>query len=271
MIVIGEKINGAVPKTGVAIANRDAEYIKELVRMQETAGVSYLDVCASTDADIEYEALCWLIDTVQEVNTIPLCVDSPDPEIILKVFPRVKEPGLINSISLEGNKCELLFPLLRDNPEWKAVALCSGGDVGVSYTAEQKAELAFKIIERAAEYGVTEDRLFLDLLIFDASTRNDTAIEFCKAIRMIKERYPNTIITGALSNVSFTLPVKKALNMAFLTLAMDAGLDSFIGDTTNRDLKALMLATNILIGKDKHCRKYTNAYRKGEIGPIKKD
>ncbi len=270
MIVIGEKINGAVPKTGAAIANRDAEYIKQLVRDQEAAGVAYLDVCASTDADIEYETLCWLLDVVQEVNTIPICIDSPDPEILLKVFPKVKEPGLINSISLEGNKCELILPLLRDNPEWKVVALCSGGDKGVSYTAEDKAELAFELIEKAAEYGVSEDRIFLDLLIFDASTRGDTATEFNKAIRMIKEKYPKVLITGALSNVSFTLPVKKALNSAFLVLAMEAGLDSFIGDTTNRDLKAVMLAADVLLEKDRHCRKYTTAFRKGEIGPVKK-
>ena len=139
-----------------------------------------------------------------------------------------------------------------------------------SGTAEDKAELAFELIEKAAEYGVSEDRIFLDLLIFDASTRGDTATEFNKAIRMIKEKYPNVLITGALSNVSFTLPVKKALNSAFLVLAMEAGLDSFIGDTTNRDLKAVMLAADVLLEKDRHCRKYTTAFRKGEIGPVKK-
>ena len=268
MIIIGEKINGAVPKTRAAIEARDAEYIKELVRIQEAAGVAYLDVCASTDPSEEYDTLCWLIDTVQEVNTIPICIDSPDPNMLVKVFPKIKTPGLINSVSLEGSKCDILLPLLRDNPEWKIIALASS-DEGVPYMAEDKVRNCFRLIEKCAEYGIAEDRIFNDLLIFDASTRQDTLTEFAKATRMVKEKYPNTIVTGALSNVSFTLPVKKALNQAFLVLAMQAGLDSFIGDPTNRDLKATMLAADVILEKDNHCRKYTTAYRKGEIGPIK--
>ncbi len=268
MIVIGEKINGAVPKTRAAIEARDKEYIQELVRIQEAAGVSYLDVCASTDPSEEYETLCWLIDVVQEINTIPICIDSPDPNMLVKVFPKIKTPGLINSISLEGDKCDILLPLLRDNPEWKVVALASSDD-GVPYTADEKVNNCFKLIEKCAEYGISEDRIFNDLLIFDASTRADTLTAFAEATRRVKEKYPNTIVTGALSNVSFTLPVKKALNQAFLVLAMQAGMDSFIGDTTNRDLKATMLAADIMLEKDNHCRKYTTAFRKGEIGPIK--
>lgn len=268
MIVIGEKINGAVPKTRAAIEARDKEYIKELVRIQEAAGCDYIDVCASTDASVEYDTLCWLIDCVQEVNTKPICIDSPDPNMLVKVFPKINEPGLVNSVSLEGNKCDILFPLLRDNPEWKIVALASS-DNGVPYTADEKVANCFALIEKAAEYGITEDRIMNDLLIFDASTRSDCLSAFTEATRRVKEKYPNTIVTGALSNISFTLPVKKALNSAFLVLAMEAGLDSFIGDLTNRDLKAVMMAADVLLDNDKHCRKYTTAFRKGEIGPIK--
>ena len=46
MIIIGEKINGAIPATGEAIRSRDANYIRNLAKMQEEAGANYLDVCA---------------------------------------------------------------------------------------------------------------------------------------------------------------------------------------------------------------------------------
>lgn len=268
MIVIGEKINGAIPKTGEAIANRDAEYIKKLVIDQEAAGADYLDVCAATDPELEYDALCWLIDTVQEVNTKPICIDSPDPNMLVKVFPKINKPGLINSISLEGNKCEIILPLLKENPEWGVVALCSS-DEGVSYTVESKVKLAYELIEKAAEYGVTPDRMHIDLLVFAVSAVADSCSTFCEACRIVKEKYPTVNITEALSNISYGLPVRKALNMAFLTLSMNAGLDSLIGDPLNRDVKAAMLATDVLLEKDKHCRKYASAYRKGEIGPVK--
>ena len=268
MIVIGEKINGAIPKTGEAIANRDAEYIKKLVMDQEAAGADYLDVCAATDPELEYDALCWLIDTVQEVNTKPSCIDSPDPNMLVKVFPKINKPGLINSISLEGNKCEILLPLLRDNPEWGVIALCSSDD-GVSYTTESKVDLACKLIEKAGEYGVTPDRMHIDLLVFAVSAVADSCQTFCEACRIVKEKYPTVNITEALSNISYGLPVRKSLNMAFLTLSMNAGLDSLIGDPLNRDVKACMLATDVLLQKDRHCRKYSTAFRKGEIGPVK--
>lgn len=268
MIIIGEKINGAIPKTGEAIANRDAEYIKDLVIKQEAAGADYLDVCAATDPELEYDALCWLIDTVQEVNTKPICIDSPDPEMLVKVFPKIKMPGLINSISLEGKKCDIILPLLRDNPEWGVIALCSG-DEGVSYTVEAKVRLAFQLIEKAAEYGVTPDRMHLDLLVFAVSAVEDTALTFFEALRQVKAKYPTVNVTEALSNISYGLPVRKSLNMAFVTLSMEAGLDSLIGDPLNRDVQAAILATDVLLMKDSHCRKYTKAFRQGKIGPVK--
>ena len=109
MILIGEKINGAIPVVAEAIANRDAAFIQKRALDQEAAGADYLDVCAGTAPELEYDALCWLIDTVQAVATKPICIDSPNPEMLARVFPKLEKPGLINSISLEGNKCEVLL------------------------------------------------------------------------------------------------------------------------------------------------------------------
>ena len=121
MIIIGEKINGAIPSVAGAIARRDDSYITKLVIRQEEAGADYLDICAGTSAEEEKDALLWLIDVVQSQATKPICIDSPDPHVLLEVFPRLQKPGLINSISLEGEKCDLLLPLLKENPDRKSV------------------------------------------------------------------------------------------------------------------------------------------------------
>ena len=78
MIIIGEKINGAIPSTAKAIAAKDGEFIKNLAKIQAEAGVDYIDVCASVDDDIELETMKWLIDLVQEVTDLPIAVDSPN-------------------------------------------------------------------------------------------------------------------------------------------------------------------------------------------------
>lgn len=269
MIFIGEKINGAIPTVAEAIASRDTTFIQQRVLDQEAAGVNYLDVCAGTAPELEYDALCWLIDTVQEVATKPICIDSPDPQMLIRVFPKLQQPGLINSISLEGNKCEVLLPLLRDNPEWGVVALCCDQS-GIPATADAKVQNAFTLIEKAAEYGVTPDRIHIDPLVLALSAVGDSALQFLEAIRRIKEKYPTVHVTAALSNVSYGMPVRKLINVNFLTLCMAAGLDSVIADPLNRDVIGTIYATDALLNKDRHCRKYNTAYRKGIIGPLKK-
>ena len=269
MIIIGEKINGAIPATANAIAQRDADYILNLVKIQEEAGADYLDVCAGTTPEEEKEALLWLIDVVQSQATKPICIDSPDPQILVDVFPKLKKPGLLNSISLEGKKCEILLPLLRENPEWGVVALCCDNS-GVAESADDKVKNAFRLIECAAEYGISPDRIHIDPLVLALSAVNDSALQFTEAIRRIKEKYPTVNVTAALSNISFGLPVRKLINTHFLTLCMQAGLNSVIADPANRDVTATLFAVEALLGRDKYCRKYTTAYRKGKIGPAKK-
>lgn len=265
MILIGEKINGSIPKTAAAIANRDVAYIQELVRMQEKSGADYLDVCAGTTPELEYETLCWLVDIVQEIAEKPICIDSPDPNILLRIFPKLQKPGLINSISLEGEKCNILLPLLKENPDWGVVALCCDQN-GVAAKAEDKASLAFQLIEKAGEYGIAHERIHIDPLVLALSAVNDSAVQFCKAIQMIKEKYPNVNITAALSNISFGMPARGILNRNFLTMAMIYGLDSVIADPCTKSVIENIFVGEALLGRNKFCRKYNKAYRNGLIG-----
>ncbi len=268
MIIIGEIINGTIPKTKQAIEEKNREYIQELVRTQEQAGAAYLDVCAGTAPEIEYETLTWLLDAVQEISTKPICIDSPDPEMLIRVFDQIKTPGLINSISLEGEKCEILLPLLQKNPEWGVVALACDNN-GVTEKAEAKAELAFQLIEKAAEYGVTPDRMHIDPLVLALSAVNNSCLEFTKAIKIIKAKYPSVHVTAALSNISFGMPARRIINTNFLTLSMAAGLDSMIADPTSRAVTETIYGTEALLGQDRLCRNYNKAFRKGIIGTKK--
>ena len=265
MILIGEKINGAIPSVGNAIANRDEAWIIDLVQRQEAAGADYLDVCAGTTPELEYDTLCWLIDVVQSVANKPICIDSPDPHMLLRVFPKLTKPGLVNSISMEGEKCDVLLPLLKENPDWGVVALCCDPK-GIAEKAEDKFALAVQLVEKAAAYGITPDRIHIDPLVLALSAVDNSALEFCKAIRMIKEKYPSINVTAALSNISYGMPARKVVNISFLVMAIESGLDSMIADPLNRDSMGVMYATEALMQKDKYCRKYNKAYRKGIFG-----
>lgn len=266
MTVIGEKINGAIPKLAAAIRERDEAYIIESIREQERAGVDYLDICAGTAPEEEYGALCWLIDIAQANSDRPICLDSPDPRMLERVFPRVRKPGILNSISAEGNKCEILLPILRSEPDWQVIALCSGNG-GIAAAAEEKAALAFTLIEEAARYGVAPERIHIDPLVLALPAVNDSALQFCDAIRRIKARCPQVRIAAALSNISYGMPARALLNRNFLTMAMCAGLDTVICNPCDREIAGNLYATQALLGRDRHCRKYNSAFRSGQIGP----
>ena len=108
MIIIGEKINGAIPATAKAIAARDAEYITHMARIQTAAGVDYIDVCASVENNVELETMKWLIDIVQEVTETPIAVDSPNEQTCIAAMNYCNKPGLFNSVSMEGNKVDVV-------------------------------------------------------------------------------------------------------------------------------------------------------------------
>ena len=118
MIIIGEKLNGSIPSVARAIADKDAELIKDSARKQAEAGATFLDVCASVEEDVEVETLKWMLDLVQEVTATPICVDSPSAKSCVAAIPFCKRTGLVNSVSLEGDKIATIFPVIADtDPE----------------------------------------------------------------------------------------------------------------------------------------------------------
>lgn len=267
MIIIGEKINGAIPSVAEAIEKRDAAFIRNLVKRQVDAGVDYLDVCAGTSVDKELAALNWLLDIVQEETDTCLCVDSPDARILEAVLPKVKRKGLINSVSGEGDKCEVIYPLMQGN-DWQVIALTCDNN-GIPDTVQKRVDISVMLINKAAEYGIGPERIFIDPLVMSLAARNDCMLSFMAAVREIKRLNPSVKTTSGLSNISFGMPYRKIINLNFLTLALSAGMDSVIIDPTNRDVYATILAVEALLNRDRHCRKYNKAYREGKIGPVK--
>ncbi|MDR1509488.1 MAG: methyltetrahydrofolate cobalamin methyltransferase [Synergistaceae bacterium] len=267
MIIIGEKINGSIPSTAKAIAARDETYIRGLARRQAECGAEYLDVNAGTTPEQERDTLRWLISLVQDEVDTPICIDSSNPEVILEMIPGVKKPGMINSVSDEARKCERLFPHVAKS-EWKIIALTCD-DNGIPTDPDVKYSVARTIIEKAAVHGIARDRLFVDALVNTIGTTPEAQISFSAAVREIKRTWPEVHITSGLSNISFGMPFRKAINMSFLTLAMRAGMDSAIMDPTDRDMLGMLYATQVLLAQDEDCVDYLMAYRDGLFGAKK--
>lgn len=265
MIIIGEKINGTIPGVKQAIAERNEEFIRELAIRQVECGADYVDVCAGTAPEVEVETLKWLMEIVQNAVDKPLCIDSPNPRTIAEVIEYTKKPGIINSVSEEGEKCEIIYPLIQGT-EWQVIALTCDNK-GIPSGVERRVEIARSLIEKAQRYDIAPERIYIDPLVMALSADNRSLLNFVDTLTAIKKMYPTVRFTSGLSNISFGMPFRRAVNQAFMTIAMYAGMDSAIMDPCNREMLAVLLATRALLGQDRYCRNYYNAYRKKMIGP----
>ncbi|SFR01104.1 methyltetrahydrofolate cobalamin methyltransferase [Desulfoscipio geothermicus] len=265
MIIIGEKINGTIPSVKKAIENKDEEHIRNLAVKQVEAGADYLDVCASTAPEIEAETLKWLMDIVQNAVDKPLCIDSPNPRVIEQVFKYAKQPGIINSVSEEGEKCEVIYPMIQGT-EWQVIALTCDNK-GIPSDVPTRVDITKIMVEKAQKYDITPDRIHIDPLVMALSADNQSFLNFIETLTTVKKLYPTIKVTSGLSNISFGMPLRKIINQHFLTIAAYAGMDSAILDPCNRDILTTLLATEALLGRDRHCRNFANAYRKNKIGP----
>ena len=258
MIIIGEKLNGSIPSVAKAIAEKDADLLRERARMQAEAGATFLDVCASVEEAVEVETLKWMIDLVQEVTDTPICVDSPSARSCVAAIPFCKRPGLINSVSLEGDKIDTIFPVIADT-DWECVALLCDND-GIPDSVERRMKIFFGIMEKAKQYGIAPSRLHIDPLVVTLGTDQTALTVFADCCRRIKYEYPEIHITSGLSNISFGLPVRKNINQAFMVLAMNAGMDSAIVDPTNKNMIGMIYATNALLERDEYCLQYIDKF-----------
>lgn len=266
MIIIGEKINGAIPAVKAAIAERDADVIRQRAIMQAEAGAHFIDCAPSTAPALEYDAMVWLIGLIQEVTDKPICIDSPNAKLLARILEEghVRKPGMVNSVNEEGDKCETIFPLIAGT-DWHVLGLTCDQD-GIPAQAEKKLDIAKRIIDKADHFGVKLENLHIDPCVMALATMPSSMRDFEQVIQGVHDYAPQVKVTGAISNISFEMPARKYINSNCMAYAIRAGLDSAILDPCNVDMMSTIYACEALCGIDKGGRKYNRAYRQGKIG-----
>lgn len=259
MQIIGEKINGTRKRVARAIAERDADFITNLAVKQTEAGSTWLDVNAGTHPEQEPDDLVWLIETVQQAVDTPLCLDSANPKALEAGLAAVNKTPMINSISGEPQRLAEVLPLVAAHG-CQVIALAMD-EKKIPETSDKRFEIIGRVVAAAREAGVPDNHLYCDPLAMTIGTKTDSAVVACETIRKIKSAYPEVHFTIGLSNISFGLPARKYVNRTFLTLAMEAGLDSAILDPLNKEMQIAILSTELVLGRDKHCLSYLRASR----------
>ena len=261
--VIGERINTSRKKVLGAVADRDAAYIINDVKQQQDAGADFIDVNAGARIGHEEEDMKWLLETIQPVASVPLALDSPDPAILEMAFSMVDKEPLINSISLEKERFDAMRPFL-EGKECKVIALCMDDD-GMPASSSDIVQRAENLIKALNQIRIATADIYVDPLVQPVSTDTGKGLMVLDAVQAIKKHFPDVHITGGLSNISYGLPQRKIVNRTFITLMMQAGMDSAIIDPLDQKIMAAIRTTDMLLGKDDFCMNFLSGVRAGRI------
>jgi 5-methyltetrahydrofolate--homocysteine methyltransferase len=264
MFIIGEKINATRKSIDAAIKGRDIAHIQEVAKAQEQAGAHSLDVnCGTVQASEEPETMKWLVQIVQEVSDLPLCIDSPNAEALAAGLQVHKGKAWINSMSGEEARYQSVLPLVQ---QYKAgvVALCND-DRGLPSSREMALEVGDALVTRLVKEGVPLDDIYLDPLVRTLATSPETVVDSLEVMRELSHRFPGLHFVSGLSNVSYGLPERRHLNRAFVVMSIANGLDAVITDPLDAQLVALMYAAEALANKDRFCMNYIGAFNNGKL------
>ena len=264
MIIIGERINATRKTIAAAIAARDEQHIVKVATEQVAAGASYLDINGGDPRQgAEVANMEWLVNLVQANTSVPLCLDSADPEAIEKGLSLVKAKPIVNSVSLEKERLEKFLPVLKRH-ECMVVALCMA-DGGMPGGVDDRVDRASRLIEILAGVGRAHDEIIVDPCFMPVSAEPASGKAVCQAVAAIKAKYPQVHIGGGLSNVSYGLPGRKYVNLAMVAAAVYHGMDAAIIDPCTPYMVPLMLAAEVLSGADEWCANYVSAHRQGRL------
>lgn len=242
--MIGERINPTgKPLLREALKTGNMTYILQEAIQQKEHGAHLLDVNVGLPEINEAEVMVEVIKKIQEIIQLPLQIDSTQIEVLEKGVRYYNGKALINSVNGKAESMAKVFPIAK---KYGACVLgLTLDERGIPASAEERLEIAKKIVETAQSYGIAKEDILIDCLVLTASAQQAEVKETLKAVRLVKERLACQTVLGV-SNVSFGLPNRPLLNRTFLSAAMGNGLDAAIINPLDQEMVGTVDAFNVL-------------------------
>jgi len=258
--VIGERINPTRrKKLASTMAEGDFSVAQEDAIKQVEAGAHILDVNAGIPGGDEPALLKGAVEAVISVVDVPLCIDSANPvalEAALGIYPG---KALINSTTAEEHMMNLILPLAKEH-DAGVIGVITDDD-GIPATPQARLKTAEKILERAGKQGIPSEDIIIDTLALTVGADHNAGRVTLESISLIRKELGVNMKLCA-SNVSFGLPDRKIINIAYLALAISRGMTTAITDPTITEIQTMLLACDLLMGHDEYGMNWIKAYRK---------
>lgn len=258
-VIIGERINPTGRKIlAEEMKNGDYSRVQADALAQVEAGAQMLDVNAGIPLADEPRILAEVIQLVQSITHVPLCIDSSIIAALEAGLAVYQGRALVNSVTGEDESLERVLPLVAKYGA--SVVAISNDETGISQDINVRYKVAQKIVERAADHGISRDRVVVDPLVMPIGAINDSGRQVMALVRRLREELKVNTTCGA-SNVSFGLPNRNGINSAFLTMAIGAGMTSAITSPLHAEVMQAVLGADVMMGHDPNCANWIRKYR----------
>jgi 5-methyltetrahydrofolate--homocysteine methyltransferase len=258
-VIIGERINPTGRKLlAEEMKAGDFSRVERDVLAQVEAGAHMLDVNAGIPLSDEPAILARTIQLVQSLTDLPLSIDSSIVEALEAGLAVYQGKALVNSVTGEDERLERVLPLIRKYGA--AVVAISNDDTGISEDPDVRFAVAKRIVERAADHGIPSSDIIVDPLVMPIGAMATAGRQVFSLVRRLREELKVNSICGA-SNVSFGLPHREGINAAFLPMAIASGMTSAITNPLMPEVRASVMAADVLMGHDPDCGRWILAHR----------
>ncbi|HCV36858.1 MAG: dihydropteroate synthase [Acidimicrobiales bacterium] len=250
-VMIGERINPTGRKLlAEEMKSGDFSRVEADAIAQVEAGAQMLDVNAGIPLADEPGLLARAITLVQSVTDVPISIDSSIIEALEAGLAAYEGKPLVNSVTGEDEVLERVLPLVARHGA--AVVAISNDDTGISEDPDVRFEVAAKIVQRAAEYGIPAADVVVDPLVMPIGAMGSAGQQVFTLVRRLREELKVNTTCGA-SNVSFGLPNRHAVTGTFLSMAIAHGMTSAIMNPLHTEVKTAVQAADVLAGHDTDC------------------
>ncbi len=256
-ILIGERINPTGKKRfKQALLENDMDYILAEGVKQEEKGVHVLDVNVGLPDIDEVEMLKNAVCELQAVTALPLQIDTASPAAMEAALRRYNGKAMVNSVNGKEESMRAVFPLVKKYGG--VVVALTLDERGIPADAAGRVEIAQKILATAAKYGISGKDIVFDTLAMTVSADNHAALATLGALSRIKNELGCHTSLGV-SNVSFGLPHRDAVNATFFAMALTSGLSAAIMNPYSAEMMKTYFAYRALAGQDENCADYVAA------------
>lgn len=258
-VIIGERINPTGRKLLAAeMAAGDYSRVSSDALAQVAAGAQMLDVNAGIPLADEPRILAECVQLVQSVTDVPLSIDSSIVAALEAGLSVYQGKALVNSVTGEEERLEVVLPLIKKYGA--AVVAISNDETGISEDPDVRFQVARKIVERAADFGIPKEDIVVDPLVMPVGALNDAGRHVLHLIRRLREELKVNTTCGA-SNFSFGLPNRHGLNASFLAMAIGAGMTSAITNPLHDPEMQGIMGANVTMGHDPNCGRWIRKFR----------